>query len=147
LELLGELERDIKGGSSSDGTVLACECQAIRSVAIALKDDSQAALHLAEDCLKKSKDPWTANVSTNVVRYGHLRGDLNKFYATPWIPYSLEDDRRNVFASVYRRCLQGMAETQQLRFVVAERYYLEALQLAEQYVGPNSIAAALPASL
>src|SRR5215831_19136049 len=147
LELLRDLERDIGGGPSSDGGVLACECQVIRSVAIALKDDSQTALHLAEDCLKRSKDPWTANVATNVVRYGYLRGDLKKFYATPWIPYSLEEDRRNVFASVYRRCLQGMAETQQLRFVVADRYYLEALQLAEQSVGPNSIAAALPASL
>jgi LuxR family transcriptional regulator, maltose regulon positive regulatory protein len=92
LELLGELERDIKGGPSSDGSVLTCECQAIRSVAIALKDDSQTALHLAQDCLKQSKDPWTANVSTNVVRYGYLRGDLQKFYATPWIPYSLEDE-------------------------------------------------------
>ena len=75
------------------------------------------------------------------------RGDLKKFYATPWIPYSLDDDRRNVFASVYYRCIQGMAETQQLRIAAAERYYLDALQLAEQYVGPNSVAAALPASL
>jgi LuxR family maltose regulon positive regulatory protein len=40
-----------------------------------------------------------------------------------------------------------MAETQQLRFVAADRYYLEGLQLAEQHVGPNSVAAALPASL
>ena len=75
------------------------------------------------------------------------RGDLKKFYATPWIPYSLEDDRRNVFASVYYRCIQGMAEAQQLRIAAADRYYLDALRLAEQYVGPNSIAAALPASL
>ena len=75
------------------------------------------------------------------------RGDLKKFYATPWIPYSLEDDRRNVFASVYYRCIQGMAEAQQLRIAAADRYYLDALRLAERYVGPNSIAAALPASL
>ena len=126
LELLHDLEPNIEAGPSPDGGVFACECQAIRSVAIALKDDSQTALYLAQDCLKRSRDPWTANVATNVVRYGYLRGDLKKFYSTPWIPYSLEEDRRNVFASVYRRCLQGMAETQQLRFVVADRYYLEA---------------------
>jgi LuxR family maltose regulon positive regulatory protein len=91
---------------------------------------------------------WTANVASNVVRLGQLkRGDLKKFYATPWIPYSLEDDRRNVFASVYYRCIQGMAEAQQLRIAAADRYYLDALRLAERYVGPNSIAAALPASL
>jgi LuxR family maltose regulon positive regulatory protein len=82
------------------------------------------------------------------VRFGHLKGgDLKKFYATPWIPYSLDDDRRNVFASVYYRCIQGMAEAQQLRIAAASRYYLDALRLAEQYVGPNSVAAALPASL
>ena len=40
---------------------------------------------------------------------GYLKaGDLAKFYATPWIPYSLDEDRRNLFASVYRRCLQGI---------------------------------------
>src|SRR5260221_4657419 len=40
-----------------------------------------------------------------------------------------------------------MAEAQHLRFASADRYYLEALRLAEQHVGPNSVAAALPASL
>ena len=55
---------------------------------------------------------------------GYLKaGDLAKFYATPWIPYSLDEDRRNVFASVYRRCLQGLAEIQQLRLTAAERYF------------------------
>ena len=80
--------------------------------------------------------------------FGNLkRGDLKKFYATPWIPYSLDEDRRNVFASVYYRCIQGMAEAQQLRFAAADRYYLDALRLADQHVGSNSVAAALPASL
>jgi LuxR family maltose regulon positive regulatory protein len=148
LELLGEIERDIEASPGSDREVFHQECEAIRSVAIALKDDSEAALSIAEDGLSRSADPWTANVTSNVVRFGHLkRGDLKKFYATPWIPYSLDDDRRNVFASVYYRCIQGMAEAQQLRIAAAERYYLDALRLAEQHVGPNSVAAALPASL
>ena len=34
-----------------------------------------------------------------------------------------------------------------LRLSAAERYYLDAVALAEQYVGPNSVAAALPLSL
>jgi LuxR family maltose regulon positive regulatory protein len=72
---------------------------------------------------------------------------MKQFYATPWIPYSLDDDRRNVFASVYYRCIQGMAKAQHLRISSAERYYLDGLRLAEQHVGPNSVAAALPASL
>jgi LuxR family transcriptional regulator, maltose regulon positive regulatory protein len=148
IQLAGEIERDSCANHSPDAEVVRCECEAIRSVAFALKDDTDAGLSAAQDCLQQSTDPWTANVASNVVRLGHLkRGDLKTFYATPWIPYSLDDDRRNVFASVYYRCIQGMAETQQLRIAAAERYYLDALRLAEQYVGPNSVAAALPASL
>jgi LuxR family maltose regulon positive regulatory protein len=148
LELVHEIERDRDTGAnnSSDGEALGC--QAVRAVAIALKDDSEAAMPIAQDCLSRSADPWIANVTSNVVRFGHLkRGDLKAFYATPWIAYSLEDDRRNVFAAVYYRCIQGMAEAQQLRITAAERYYRDAMRLAEQHVGPNSVAAALPASL
>ncbi len=145
LELLGELERNV---DASHSDAFQSECEAIRSVALALKDHSEPALSIAQDCLGRTTDPWRANVASNVVRFGHLkRGDLKNFYATPWIPYSLDEDRRNVFASVYYRCLRGMAEAQQLRMASAERYYLDALRLAEQHVGPNSVAAALPASL
>jgi LuxR family maltose regulon positive regulatory protein len=63
------------------------------------------------------------------------------------MPYSPEEDRRNVFASVYRRCLQGVAELRQLRLTAAEGHYREGLRIAEQYVGPHSVAAALPTSL
>jgi LuxR family transcriptional regulator, maltose regulon positive regulatory protein len=148
LELLDEIERDMGSNYSPEEDVSRCECETIRAVAIALKDDSEAALSIAKDCLDQSTDPWTANVASNVVRFGHLKqGDLKKFYATPWIPYSLDEDTRNVFASVYYRCMQGMAEAQQLRIASADRYYLDALRLAEQHVGPNSVAAALPASL
>jgi len=148
LELVDEIERDIGANQSRDSEALRCECKAIRSVAIALRDDSEAALSIAQDCLSRSADPWTANVASNVVRFGYLKnGDLKKFYAAPWIPYSLDEDRRNVFASVYYRCIQGMTEAQQLRIASAEGYYLDGLRLAEQHVGPNSVAAALPASL
>ncbi len=147
LQLATEIENDIAANHPRESDFL-CECQAIRSVAIALKDDSERALPLAEDCVNRSRDPWTANVASNVVRFGHMQaGDLKQFYATPWIPYSLEDDRRNVFASVYRRCLQGIAELRQIRLTAAEGHYREGLRIAEQYVGPNSVAAALPTSL
>jgi LuxR family maltose regulon positive regulatory protein len=147
LKLAKDIESDIAATPLPDENLL-CECQAIRSVAIALKDDSESALPLAEDCVSRSQDPWTANVASNVVRFGHLQaGNLQQFHATPWIPYSVEEDRRNVFASVYRRCLQGLAELRQIRLTAAEGHYREGLHIAEQYVGPNSIAAALPASL
>jgi LuxR family transcriptional regulator, maltose regulon positive regulatory protein len=147
LNLATDIERDIAAANPPKSDLL-CECQAIRSVAIALKDDSERALPLAEDCVNRSRDPWTANVASNVVRFGHMQaGDLKRFYATPWMPYSPEEDRRNVFASVYRRCLQGIAELRQIRLSAAEGHYREGLRIAEQYVGPNSVAAALPTSL
>jgi LuxR family maltose regulon positive regulatory protein len=148
LQLLGQIEINVGDEHSPEAEAVKSECETIRSVAIALGDDSQGALSLAEHCLSRSNDPWTANVASNVVRFGYLKaGDLKRFYATPWIPYSLDEDRRNVFASVYRRCLQGVGEVQQIRLAAAERYYLDAVSLAEQHVGPNSVAAALASSL
>jgi LuxR family transcriptional regulator, maltose regulon positive regulatory protein len=148
LEIVAEIEAEIGLGPSQDEDAARCECEVIRSVAIAIKDDSETALSIAQGCFGRSADPWTANVASNVVRFGHLKaGDLKKFYATPWIPYSVDEDRRNVFAAVYYRSLQGVAEAQQLRLESADRYFREALRLAEQHVGPNSVAAALPASL
>jgi LuxR family maltose regulon positive regulatory protein len=148
LQLVDELQPEVQTRSRPERDLLSNECQAIRSVAIAVADDSEAALELAEDCLRQTNDPWRANVASNVARFGYLKaGDLPKFYAVPWIPYSLDEDKRNVLASVYHRCLQGMAEAQQLRFDAADRFYHQALSLAEQHVGSNSVAAALPASL
>jgi LuxR family transcriptional regulator, maltose regulon positive regulatory protein len=148
LELLEEIESDLADQHSPESVAIACECATIRSVALVLGDDTQQALPIAEACLGRSNDTWTTNVASNVVRLGCLKaGDLAKFYATPWIPHSLDEDRRNVFASVYRRCLQGLAEVQQIRLTAAERYYLDAVALAERYVGPDSVAAALPLSL
>src|SRR5258708_1572763 len=74
-------------------------------------------------------------------------GNLKQFHATPWVPWSVDEDGRNVFASVYRQCLKGLAEERQMRLAAADGHYREALRIAEQNVGPNSIAAALPASL
>ncbi len=147
LKLATDIEGDIAATRLPDSDLL-CECQVIRSVAIVLKDDSEQALPLAQACVNGSSDPWTANVASNVVRLGHMKaGNLKQFHATPWIPYSVEEDRRNVFASVYRHCLKGLAEERQIRLVAADGHYREGLRIAEQDVGPNSIAAALPASL
>jgi LuxR family maltose regulon positive regulatory protein len=150
LELTTSLQSDL-GASDLPLTLvetMRCECDTIRAVALVLKDDSQAGLMLTEACLRRTSDPWTANVASNVARLGYLKGgDLKSFYATPWIPYSQSEDRLNLFASVYHRCLLGIAEFQQLRLQTAERHYDEGLRLAERHMGPNSIAAALPASL
>jgi LuxR family transcriptional regulator, maltose regulon positive regulatory protein len=147
LKLATDIEGDIAAMQLPENELL-YECQTIRAIAIALKDDSEQALPLAQDCVSHSSDPWTTNVASNAVRFGHMKaGNLRQFHATPWIPYSVEDDRRNVFASVYRHCLKGLAEERQIHLVAADGHYREGLRIAEQNVGPGSIAAALPASL
>ncbi|SOE60660.1 LuxR family transcriptional regulator, maltose regulon positive regulatory protein [Burkholderia sp. D7] len=149
LAMLDEIERDADTGSSETAGNIRWECQAIRSVVIALQDDSERALVIAQACLDRpSTDSWTTNVVSNVVRFGHWKaGNLQALYATPWIPYSIEEDQRNVFASVYRLCLLGHAEMQQMHFGLAERYFTESMQLAERHSGPKSISAALCAPM
>jgi LuxR family maltose regulon positive regulatory protein len=137
LEFLAKVEREVTKGDLTDADAIKCECEVIRSVVAALKDDTQAALPVAEACIGKSTDPWTANVASNVARLCHWKaGNLESFHATPWIPYTGDEDRRNIFASVYRLCLQGLVEFQQLRLLAAERCYADAMQLAEPLPRP-----------
>jgi LuxR family maltose regulon positive regulatory protein len=148
LQLLENIEHDIGSDDTREVEGLGYECRTIRAVVAALRDDSRTALPLAEVYLRQPTDPWTTNVASNVARLCHWKaGDLESFYATPWIPYSNDEDKWNVFSSIYRLCFQGLVEFQQLRLSTAEGYYLDAMHLAEQHVGANSVAAALPASL
>jgi LuxR family maltose regulon positive regulatory protein len=149
LAMLDALERDAATSTGVETERMRWEGQAIRAVLAALQDDPQRGLAMAQACLERpSEDIWTTNVVSNVVRFGHWKaGDLEALYATPWVPYSIEDDQRNVFSSVYRLCLLGHAEMQQMHFVLAERYFMESMHLAERYSGPQSISAALCAPM
>jgi LuxR family maltose regulon positive regulatory protein len=149
LQLVTDLDRDVVESDAREAEALGCECQAIRAVAMALSDDTGAALSLAEACLaRRPVDPSTANAASNVARVGYWKAsDLAGFYATPWVPFSSESGRRNGFVTVYRLCLQGLVELEQLRPGAAEQFYLDAMRVAEQNTGPNSVAAAMPASL
>ena len=116
LEFLTKVEREVGNGDTRDADAMNCECQVIRSVIVALMDDTQSALSIVEGCAENSTDTWTVNVASNVARLCHWKaGDLYKFHATPWIPFSDDEDKRNVFASVYRLCFKGLVEFQQLR--------------------------------
>jgi LuxR family maltose regulon positive regulatory protein len=148
LALVDKIEPELGSENTGEGNAAHWECQAIRSVILALRDDSQSALTIAEACVKNSTDPWTVNVASNVALFGYWKGgDFQSFFSTPWVPYSDEDDKRNVFAWVYRRCLEGLVEFQHLRLSAAERHYVDALQVAERHAGPNTAAAVLPAGL
>ena len=142
-QVLGEIEQDETAG-------ILPQCLAVRAVAAALQDDSVRALELAEAWHKQAKpsDAWTENVVSNVQRFAFWKaGRWADVYEQPWVPYSLEDDDRNVFSTVYREVLLGYVELEQARLAVAERHARTALRLAELHNGPRSVAAALAAPL
>ncbi len=150
LAMLDSLEHDAAAGALAHPERCVWECQAVRAMMTALQDDPPAALRIAKACLDHpvSADTWTLNALSNVVRFAHWKaGRLAELYATPWIPYAPEDDNRNLFASVYKLCLLGLAELQQMHFTLAERHFARSMQLAEQSAGPRSPAAALCAPL
>jgi LuxR family maltose regulon positive regulatory protein len=146
--MLDSIERDA-AGKGSDADRVRRECVAIRSALAALQDDPQRALTLAQDYLSRpSRDAWTTNAVSNVARFCHWKaGNLEALHATPWIPDSVAEDQRSVFSSVYRLCLLGHVEMQQLHFPLAERLFKEAMDLAEHHSGSHSIAAALCAPM
>ena len=124
------------------------QCQALRAAAAALQDDSLQAAELAESRRARSRaaDAWTENVISNVMRYVHWNAARwSDVYEQPWQPYSLEDDPRNVFSTVYCEALLACVESEQARFGVAERHEREALRLAELHSGRCSVAAAVAA--
>ena len=148
LELVEAVRKEAIDVEAPGAPLLFCESDTITAVVAALRDDTAAALPIAELSIERSNDPWTANVASNVILFCRWKAaDFERCYDVPWIPYSADGDRLNLFASVYRRCLQGMVEFQQLRLSVAERCCLDAVSLAKRYGRPNSAAAALGASV
>ena len=149
LRLATEIEQELDDADPKTIEALGCECETIRSVATALRDDTDGGLKLAEASLaRRSSGPWTTNVAANVAMLSYWKaGDLARCYAVPWIALSGDDGSRNVVATVYRLCLRGLVEYDQLRTPSAERLFCDALRIAEEHSGANSVAAAMPASL
>ena len=128
---------------------IGCDCQTIRAVALALSDRVEGGLALAEDSLRRrASGRWTINVAANVALIGWWkRGEIERCYSVPWIASATDDGGSNVVATVFRECLQGLVEDQQLNSADAWRHFNEALRVATEYAGPNSAAAAQPAAL
>jgi LuxR family maltose regulon positive regulatory protein len=148
LTMLESIERDAIA-RDTDAEHVRWECIAIRATLVALQDDPHAALALAQQYLgRPSRDAWATNVVSNVVRFAHWKaGNLEALHATPWIPDSIAEDQRGVFSTVYRLCLLGHVDMQQLLLPFAERRFNEAMELAVRHSGPQSIAAALCAPM
>jgi LuxR family maltose regulon positive regulatory protein len=148
LQMATDIEEELGAAEPETVEALGCECLTIRAVALSLRDDTAGALVLAEESLRRnSSGRWTSNAAANVALAGYWKqSNLANCYAVPWISFSDNDSRHNVIATVYRLCLQGLVEYQQLRTSSAARYFNEALRVAEDHAGPNSVAAAMPAS-
>ena len=142
---LEAIETGLHDRSQTEMTRIRWECDAIRAVIAALEDKPLRALEIAQRCLAASThEVWATNVLSNVIRLAHWKaGDLDALHATPWIPYSGEGDRRHMFNAVYRVCLLGHVEMQQMHFALAQRHFTNAMTLAAQGAGPHSISAAL----
>src|SRR5450830_135782 len=146
--LLAEIERAnplVTGHADAQA-----QCLAVHAVAAGLQDDSARAGELARAWreLGVQGDAWTFNVVSNVMRYVHwVSRDWAGAYEQPWEPYSFEEDRRNVFSTVYREVILGYVEMEQGRLGLAERHAREALRQAEMHAGTQSVSAALAAPL
>ena len=149
LQLATLIEKDSGGADPRLRDGIRCECQTIRAVALALADDIDAALALAEESLSsRASGPWTTNVAVNVALMGWWkRGELERCYSLPWISFPGDDGAQNVVATVYRLCLLGLIEYAQLHQATALRHFKGALRVASDYAGPHSAAAAQPAVL
>ena len=148
--MLEEVEHDaqLQNGLRERPDIL-WECQVLRAVMFSMADDTVASRAVSEECIaRSSSDPWNTNVLSNVLRFARWKaGDIEAVYTAPWIQYSLEQDRRNVYSSVFHHCVMGSVELDQVRFDLAERQAREATRLAVTHVGPQSSAAAICAPL
>lgn len=149
LRLVDQIEADTSTADPKQRESIHCECQTVRAVALALADDSEAALELAEASVAtRASGPWTTNTALNVVLLGRLkRGAFDQCYDLPWLSFPGDDGAQNVVATVYRLCLFGLIEYAQLNQATALHHFKEALRVAREYAGPYSAAASQPAVL
>ena len=149
LRLVVQIEADSNAIDPQQRESIHCECQTVRAVALALADDSEAALELAEAALTtRASGPWTTNTALNVVLLGRWkRGAFDQCYNLPWLSFPGDDGAQNVVATVYRLSLFGLIEYAQLHQATALHHFKDALRVARDYAGPYSAAASQPTVL
>ncbi len=143
--LLTQVEELAKADQASE---LWWKCRVARAAWHALSDDSAQGRRVAADCLRyPSHNAFDVNSIWNVTRYGHLKaGEWDAFFAVPK-PGQDTDEATYVLAENYRLCLYGMAAAHKLEIDAALRFYADARTLAEKYVGPKSVSAAMATGL
>ncbi|MDQ0390871.1 LuxR C-terminal-related transcriptional regulator [Labrys monachus] len=148
LDLVEETEQEIRRDCVDGAEAFLTECEAIRAVVLTFRFDIETAKVTAEHTVSTATEPWTFNTASNMLRLCHWRnGDLAAFYATPWMPLSIEEEPRYIWTAVFKLCLQAGVEFEQLHAGLSRRYSEDAYAKARKSAGINSMPAALAAAL
>jgi LuxR family maltose regulon positive regulatory protein len=145
--ILTAIERDLGRLLNPEATEIRVEVQTIRAVGLAMRDDMLPAMSLAQSSLKDGVLQNLSDIGFVITRLGLWKaGHLDSYHALPRTQ-SKTDSTREILSTVYGLAMDAAVAMDQLRFNVAERLSLDAMELADQIVEPCSDAAILPAVL
>ena len=145
--ILTAIERGLGRLLDPEVTEIRVEVQLIRAVCFAIHDDMLTAMSIAQSSLKQGVPQHLSDIGFVITRLGLWRvGHLDSYHAVPRTP-SKTDSTRKSLSTVYGLAMDAAVAIDQLRFNVAERLSLNAMELADQIAEPCSDAAILPAVL
>ena len=145
--ILAVIERGLGGLLDLEATEIRMEVQIIRAVCFVIQDDALTAMSMAQSSLKVGVSQNLSDIGFVVTRLGLWRGgDLDNYHALPRAQSKTESTRKSL-STVYDLAMDAAVAIDQLRFNVAERLSLNAVELSNQILEPCSDAAILPAVL
>jgi ATP/maltotriose-dependent transcriptional regulator MalT len=148
LRLVNSVERDVVGEPTDLSDPIRTELQMLRAAGLALRDESLAALSVAMPLLRQQHPYLAARIASIICRLGYWKlGDLDGFFANVRMLRADKVGKREARLAVFELSLASAVDFECLRFFAAKRFALDALTLANEYIGRQSAAAALAASL
>jgi ATP/maltotriose-dependent transcriptional regulator MalT len=122
------------------------EFNVIRAMALALSDDTAAALPIAEDAFAQCGSGAVGIAAATTCRLAHWRsGELARFHALRPAKIAANAGRRCASLEAFDRSIEAIVELQQLRLATAHRLARNALESAQRHTTPLSPATFLPA--
>lgn len=145
--ILTVIERGLGRLLDPEVTEIRVEVQLIRAVCFAIQDDMLTAMSIAQSSLKEGVSQNLSDIGFVITRLGLWRvGHLDSYHALPRAQLKTDSTKKSL-STVYGLAMDAAVAIDQLRFNVAERLSLNAMELADQIIGPCSDAAILPGVL
>ena len=145
--ILTTIERDLGRLINPEATEIRVEVQTIRAVGLAMQDDMLTAMSVAQSSLKEGVLQNLSDIGFFITRLALWKvGHLDSYHALPRTQPRTDSSKASL-STVYGLAMDAAVAMDQLRFNVAERLSLDAMELADQIVEPCSDAAILPAVL